>query len=191
MKLRCLLFGCLILTACASTPPTYTDYDVKHSFTGYKTFSWAHTPPLIVAGNLPVSNEVEAKATAAIKKELAAKGFMFLDDSKTANFLVAYTIGARDDIEVYQSASEVYDNKDNWLWGKEYHSWYFDMVIPSEIRAGYTRGVISIDIFDNQTKTPVWHGKASKPLSDSEISSNGGSLEVAISAVLESFPPQN
>lgn len=187
---KCSLVLCvLLLNACASSFTVFSDFDTEHSFSAYKTFSWAHNPPLVVAGNLPISEEIESRATQAIKEQLTAKGFEFLENADQAQFLVAYTLGARDNVEIYQASSSVYDNKDNWLWGQEYHSYYFDMVLAEEFRAGYTKGVIAVDIFDRQRQAPVWHGKASKSLDKAEIASNGGGVEQAVEAVLERFPP--
>lgn len=189
MKKIYLVIVLLLLSACASKPPVYSDYNSAHVFNDYKTFSWAHTPPLVVSGDLPVSKEIEDKATQAIQDELVAKGFVFVEDATTAHFLVAYTLGARKNVKIYQTDSSVYDNKDNWLWGKKYHSYYFDMVVDGGFRRGYTKGVIAVDIFDATLKAPVWHAKASKSLHESDISSDGGSVVGAVKAVLSNFPP--
>lgn len=191
MMKKSYLLICLLLSACVSTPSVYQDYNRALSFSSYKTFSWAHNPPLVVSGDLPVSNETEVKATQAIKDELQAKGFKFVDSSEGATFLVAYTLGARSNVKIYQTGSSVYDNKENWLWGKQYHSYYFDMVVDEDLRGGYTKGVIAIDIFDTELKAPVWHGKASKSLDESEISPDGGSVVEAVKAVLSNFPPKH
>ncbi len=179
----------MLLSACVSAPSVYQDYDRSRSFNDYQTFSWAHNPPLVVSGDLQVSKEIEVKATLAIKEELKAKGFRYVEQSDDATFLVAYTLGARTNAKVYQTGSSVYDNKENWLWGKQYHSYYFDMVVHEDLRAEYTKGVIAIDIFDAKLKSPIWHGKASKSLDESEISPDGGSVGDAVKAVLSNFPP--
>ena len=184
------LLVCILLSACVSKPHVYSDYDKIHSFTSYKTFSWVSIPPLVAVGDFPVSKEIEAKATKTIKDELSSKGFTFIDSPEKADFVVAYTLGARDGIRTYESDSSVYENRDNWLWGKQYHSHYFDMVVNEDLSRRHIKGVIAIDIFDGKLKTPVWHGKATKSLDESEISSDGSSLAVAIKSVLLAFPPK-
>lgn len=179
----------LLAGACATVPQVFTDFDSSNSFNGYKTFAWAHTPPLVVAGSFPVPEAVQQKATSAIKAQLEAKGFKYVESVDKANFLVVYTLGARDDIQVFQKGASIYNNKENWLWGKKYHSSYFDMVLDEEFREQYTKGVIAIDIFDAKSQAPVWHAKASKSLSETELNSNGGDVEKAVAAVLRDFPP--
>ncbi|MFT5609464.1 MAG: hypothetical protein ACI9PZ_003283 [Parvicella sp.] len=180
----------LLLSACASTPSVYSDYDKAHSFSEYKTFSWAQESLLMVSGNFPITKETKNKATQSIIVELALKGFKFVEQAENADFLVSYTLGAKDDIEIYQSDSSVYDNKESWLWGREYHSSYFDTVIDEGLRRSYINGVIGVDIFDTKLQAPVWHGKATKPLDESEILSGAETIGEAVKAVLSSFPPK-
>jgi len=113
---KCLIsIYALLLTACASTHSVFSDYDRAHSFAAYKTFSWAHTPPLMIAGNLPISKVTQLEATQALADLLEVKGFAFVDDAEQADFLIALTLGARDDVKVYATGSGVYQNKENWL----------------------------------------------------------------------------
>lgn len=183
------LLVCILLSACVSNPHVYSDYDKDNSFTSYKTFSWVSVPPLVAVGDFPISKEIEAKATNTIRSQLSSKGFTFVDDPEQADFVVAYTLGARDGVRAYESDSTIYENKDNWLWGKQYHSHYFDLVLNDDLSRRYIKGVIAIDVFDGKLKAPVWHGKATKSLDESEISSDGSSLAVAIKSVLSVFPP--
>lgn len=184
------LLVCILMSACVSKPHVYSDYDKGNSFINYKTFAWVRIPPLVAVGDFPIPKEIEAKATNTIKSELNSKGFIYIDNPEQADFVVAYTLGARDGVRGYESDSSVYENKDNWLWGKQYHSHYFDMVLNEDLSRRYIKGVIAIDIFDGKLKAPVWHGKATKSLDESEMSSDGSSLAVAIKSVLLEFPPK-
>lgn len=188
---RLFLFMCIGLqVSCVSKPQAFFDYDKTNTFSSYKHFSWAHNPPLIIAGDLPVSSQTETRTTLAIKSQLEQKGFSFTDNPEDADFLVVYTLGARENISVLQGNSDVYTNKENWLWGKKYHSYYFDMVVDQELTRGYTKGVLAIDIFDTDSNAPVWHAKASKVLDSSEITPRGDGVEAAVEAVLSGFPPK-
>ena len=180
----------LFLVACSGKRAVFTDFDPAHSYASYKTFAWANDPPLVVSGIFPVESSIQNRATAAIKAEIEAKGYRFVANSDSADFTIAYTLGARDDIQRYQVASKVYDNRENWLWGKQYHSYFFDMTVGEDLREQYTKGVLAIDIFDVELMQPVWHGRASKSLNKAELKGDAENLEDSIRTLLSKFPPQ-
>jgi len=65
------------------------------------------------------------------------------------------------------------------------------MVVDEDLRHNYIKGVIAVDIFDTKSKAPVWHGKASRSLDESEVSSGEANIVQAVRAVLSEFPPKN
>ena len=177
------------VVACAATPRVFVDYHRAHDFNAYKRFAWLHDKPAMVEGNLPVPKLVQDRFSTAIKQEFIDKGFQFVEDRGTADFVVAFTIGARDDIDIHQYASEYYDNKENWLWGTRYHQYIFPLGIEERVPANYTKGVLAIDIYDSTTKSPVWHSKASKRLEQADLQSGGKNAKQVAQRLLASFPP--
>jgi hypothetical protein len=100
-------------------------------------------------------------------------------DPATADFIVDFTIGIRDRIDV-QSYPVAY--RGPWLWG----NWYYGNQL--DVRQ-YREGTLAIDIFDAGKHQPVWSGKAQKQLSKSDLGATNTAIHEAASAVLEQFPP--
>jgi Domain of unknown function (DUF4136) len=48
---------------------------------------------------------------------------------------------------------------------------------------------LSIDVFDNHTHRPVWHGWAKKDLSEKDIEQSEEPIRQSVAAVLSKFPP--
>src|SRR5512140_3500329 len=88
------LLAGLILTGCA-TLQVGNDFDHSASFSGYHTFS------LMVREHHGSDNPlVVQRARDAIEAELLGKGFTASDSAAHADFVVDFTIGARDRMDV-------------------------------------------------------------------------------------------
>ena len=53
----------------------------------------------------------------------------------------------------------------------------------------YTEGMLAIDIFDNASREPVWHGWARKRILGADVANPETAINAAVSAILEDFPP--
>ena len=186
----------ILLSGCVSTPKVFTDYDERRDFSGYKTFSWVHDPPMLQAGDYPVSPLAEKRMTNAIKEQLIKKGFTFVEQPQDADFTVVFTMGARDKIEIVRRSSGYYHHRVYWGWGYYYYPHFvyypFDpgRYAYTEVPRTYTRGSIAIDIFDAKTEEPVWHSKASKRLTTRDLQSNAKNAPDIARRLLACFPPQ-
>lgn len=170
----------LALVGCASLK-TGSDFDHTANMSGYHTFAWmprehygTHNPLVI------------QRARDAIQKSLSRKGFSYVEDSAQADFLVDFTIGARDrtDVQTYPVpyAGLGYSGYYRW-WGSPY--WGRDVDVRE-----YREGTLSVDMFDVHTHKPVWHGWAKKELSQSDIDHSDKAIRSAVESVLEKFPPK-
>src|SRR5690242_19820104 len=84
----------LLLQSCA-TMKVGSDFDRSATFSGYHSFSWmdrehhgSHNPLTV------------QRARDAIQAELANKGYVNVSESATTDFVVDFTIGARDRTDV-------------------------------------------------------------------------------------------
>jgi len=183
----------ILMSGCASTPSVYSDFDPRHDFTAHKNFTWVHNPPMLRAGDYPVSALAEGAITAAIKAELEAKGYSYVEQEEQADFSVVYTMGARDNIKITRHYSPYYSHHRDWGWGAYYFpyfvnfpfgrdSWFYDDIDE------YTQGTIALDIFSTANKQPIWHTKAKKRLTKKELDRpEKGAQEIAKS-LLKHFP---
>jgi len=181
----------LYLAGCASMAPVFYDYDSAQSFDGYRTFAWINDEPMTLTGSHRPSPVVAARLTNAIKNTLEQKGFRFLEDPEQADFVVSFTVGARDQLKVSErTVADFYGS--HWRWGYDYFGSPKLINVPrTELTTHkYTEGSLAIDVFDVQRKSPVWHGGASKRLSRAELQGQGeDSSRIAVETIMAKFPP--
>jgi hypothetical protein len=170
-----------LLSACAATLQTRSDYDKSQDFSGYRTFAWIANDPVIapVGEVSPVSPLNRRRIVEAVETELAGKGYRQVADRGSADFVLAFTVGARDRIDV-NSFPEPY--RAHWSWGWPYFG------TRADVRT-YREGVLAIDIFDGKTRSPVWHGRASKRITQSDVENAATQIPLAVKAILAQFPP--
>jgi len=189
--------GLLALIACggcATTAPVFTDHDPAQDFSGYKTFSWISEQPMIVSGERGPTPLDERRIMNSIQDELTKRGYRFVADRSSADFAVAFTVGARDKMSV--RTHEVVDfYGPHWRWGYDYYGFPSAFDRPhgrTEVTVrNYTEGNLAIDIFDVARKSPVWHGSAKKRLSRKELSGDSAvSIQTAVATILAGYPPQ-
>ena len=172
------LFG-LLLAACAALR-VGSDFDHSASFSQFHTFSWM--PREYYGSRNPL---VVERAHDAIQAALTRKGFTFAADPAAADFIVAFTIGSRErmDIQAYPAPyAGPYWGHPGW-WGYPYWGEQIDV-------RQYREGTLAIDIFDAHSHKPVWHGWAKKELTKSDMERSEGPIREAVDAVLAQFPPR-
>jgi hypothetical protein len=170
----------LLLAGCASTLSVSSQQYPKADFSGYRSYSWiAEDPQIRPRGEgQQVSALTARRIRDAVEAALAARGYRPAREAANADFVVAYTVGARDRIDA-QSYPMPY--RGPWLW-----SWYGSQ---TDLRV-YREGTLSIDIFDGKTHQPVWHGRARKEITRADESDPVPVIRQAVDAILAKFPKQ-
>lgn len=181
VRLFGLMAAAIGLTACA-TLRVGSDHDPAAKFSAYHTYVWMppHTKPYISSNPL-----VLERAHDAIEAALTAKGYRRIDNTAQADFVVDFTIGSRERIDV-TSYPAPYAGP--WLWRDPY--WWGAPFWGRQVDVRhYRQGTLSIDIFDARTHRPVWHGWARKELTRADIEHSASSIREAVDAILARFPP--
>lgn len=166
--------GVSLLAACTSLK-SGSDFDRTANFAHYRTYAWlprdhfASRNPLLVR-----------LAHEAIDSEMKNKGFVPAEEGHAADFVIDFTIGSQERIDV-QSYPEPY--RTAWGWGRWYYGGQLDV-------RRYREGVLAIDVFDGESHQPIWTGWARKELTQSDMENSAGPIRTAASAVLAPFPPQ-
>jgi hypothetical protein len=170
-----------LLASCA-TMRADSDYYEGADVAQYRSYVWMAESPLIRSdsGRVEVSPLTVRRIREAIERDLAEKGFEPAATRDAADFAVSFTVGARDMITL-EDYPPYY--RGEWQWGRPYY-W------PSVDVAMYTEGMLAIDIFDNETREPVWHGWARKTILRSDINDPGATIDAAVEAILADFPPR-
>lgn len=184
-----------LLASCATTPTPkiFTDADPEQDFSGYQTFAWMGNQPMIVVGNRAANPVAQQRIATAIEQAFAAKGYRQLTDASEADFVIAFTVGARDKLVVSTHEIIGFYGRD-WRWGRGYHGYMRPAGVTTRTQVStheYTEGSLAIDVFDGQRKSPVWHGMATKRLSPEDMQGdNSASIKSAVQTILSSFPPE-
>jgi len=179
---RRLLYGFLLtvmLADCASLK-VGSDFDANANFSGYHSFSWMPREHHGTSNPLVVQ-----RAHDAIEAELKRKGFSYSENAAAADFVVDFTIGSHDRVDI-DSYPAPYAGP--WIWS--YPGWWGHRYWGDEVDVRqYREGTLSIDVFDTRSHKAVWHGWATKELSRADIERSQHPIQAAVATVLEKFPP--
>jgi len=188
-RLLCTIFSLALLAGCASTFKASYDHDPATDFHKYQSFAWISKNPMKVGKGVNVANPLlEPRITSTLEKALVAKGYQYVIEPKKADFVVSFTVGSREEIKVdsYPSMSAGYGmgHPGHWGWG----SMYYGYGTETQVRQ-YTKGMLAVDIFDVKERRPVWHGVATKTISESDREEIEATVKAAVDAILAGFPP--
>jgi Domain of unknown function (DUF4136) len=173
-----------ILSGCASIT-AQTDYDRQADFSNMRSFAWMTDPPVIVPPDqdMPISALNLRRIKESIELELTGKGFTQVPDRDAADFVISATVGARDHIDL---ALYPVPYRRAWMW----HSRFYGNGLDAVGVENYTEGTLAIDVFDQRTKEAVWHGWATKRITNADIEDASEPIRLAVDAILGDFPPQ-
>ena len=181
-------FLSLGLAACASGFKATYDSDPSHDFSGYQTFAWMSANPMIVGPTDRMPNPLlEPRIMAAIEGDLTAKGYSKVDDPEAADFVLSFTVGSREEIQVnsYPATYAGYGYRGAWGWGGPYDG----MATETQVRQ-YPKGMLALDIIDVTEHRPVFHAVAEKSITESDRKNLEETIQAAVDAVLQAFPPE-
>jgi hypothetical protein len=180
-----------VLGGCATGFDATFDHDPANDFAAYKTFAWVSEHPMKVGAVTRIPSPLlESQIMVTVETALGVKGYRLIADVDSADFALSFTIGSRDEIKVdsYPSMSAGYGGVGyprRWgSWGGAYYGYGTETTVRQ-----YTEGMLAIDVFDVEDRRPVWHGVASKKISDSDRKDSGATVQAAVDAILVGFPP--
>jgi hypothetical protein len=168
---------CTFVVGCESISAR-SDWDPSVDFSAYRTYSWISKSPLI-SKSPEVSPLAEGRLKNAATNELGRKGYRFVEDPNQADFVVAFSVGAREKLNV--SSTPYAGGWGLGPWGAPY---FRDIDVRQ-----YTEGRLAIDLFDTKLRQPVWTGAATKSITSSDERHMGELADKAVAAILKDFPP--
>jgi hypothetical protein len=177
----------IALGACQMPIQAHHDVDRNARFERYETFAWVTERSMIESstatsgGGVPVSPLLDPLVRRAVERNLVAKGYRQVADPGAADLAIAFSVGARDRIDVDSFPARA---------GYRYGPYGSGPGWSSDVQR-YTEGVLAIDVFDRVSKGAVWHGWATRrlygPLQPEE---RVEVVEETVDAILASFPPR-
>lgn len=175
------------IAGCASGFSATYDSDPAHDFSGQRSWAWISSHPMTVGTTTRMPNPLlEPRLMEAIEIVLARKGMTKVDRAEAADLVVAFSIGSREEISVdtYPTMYRGYNYPRRW--GGAYYGTAY--ATETQVRQ-YEKGMLAIDIFDVKKRAPVWHGVATKSITESDRKKMEETVDAAVAAVLENFPP--
>lgn len=185
-----LLALALVVGGC-STRPYQTDYDFDStaSFDSYKTWSWISDSPLILSDDTPSNPMLESRIMDHVDRAMTSKGFRKVDSPEEADLTVSFTVGARDRIRVTSYPVTYQIGFSRWGRGWGYRYYFPPLHENVEVRE-YTEGQLAIDIFDAETRRPIYHGFATGNVSKRRSREEREQiLHDAVRDIMLTFPP--
>ena len=171
----------MAISGCA-TIQTGSHFDETTDFSAYRSFSWIDKDPYITGDAVTlVSPLAQEQIKNAIRRELERNGYSFTDDRGKADFVVSFTVGAREKIRVESYPAQY---RGYWGWHVPYSVYYYREVQTHS----YTRGTLGVDIFDNASGKPVWHGWAEKTVTESDRRDPSASITEGVARLFQNFP---
>ncbi|MEM9742487.1 MAG: DUF4136 domain-containing protein [Pseudomonadota bacterium] len=186
----CFVGFCAFLTGCSSQPLVFVDQSDSNNFAAYRTFRWLSDEPMIVSGGQAL-NPVEAtRVQRLIEKAFLDRGFLLLPRADNVDFLVSFTVGTRDQVELQVREYLDYSGP-RWSWGDEYFGFeraeYSTSVENTLVQ--YAVGTLAIDVYDYDRREPVWHARSSKQLKPAELQEGSAKgVEKVVEVMVTQFP---
>ena len=162
------LIGAAVLAgACASSIRVRSDYDRDVNFKKYRTFAFRDGNS---TGNPVLDQRIKTDITAALK----ARGMDEVRPENADTIVVAHAA-----TRTRRTYDTFYDN----AWG----GWRWRWARPTVVVNEFEVGTIVVDVFDNQSKTAVWHGFASRVLHD-DAEKDADQTDRAVRQIFEQYP---
>jgi hypothetical protein len=167
------------LGACTTLHVT-TDVNPAFSVATCHTYSFAMVK--IGGPDSAFSNPLNAdRLRASIEANLAARGVTKAADPAAADCMIGYAVGTRQVFNDYYAGWGV-----GWGYGWGRRGWggywgYDGPWVENETR-------IAIDVFDNRSKKPMWHGAVSQSISDLTGPNAEAKINTAVSAIIAKMP---
>ena len=198
-KIRTALSLLIVLgiSACATTLKSTVDVADHAEFGELRTYAWITNQPMFVsnAASPEVVNPLnEQRIRTAVEEQLQNKGYQKVTIDQ-ADFVVAFTLGARERVRVQQYYNDFGYNYYGYHHGFSRFGRFgrfgrgFNGFGSSVSVRTFTEGTLVMDIFENAEKEAIWHGSASK-----RLSRDNGTRELideAVTALLAEFPDRD
>lgn len=173
-----------VLGACTSNPIKSTyDYNRQIDFSKYRTYAFIDdTPMAISATEGAVNPMLEGRIMESVRIALNGKGYNEVTNPEQADMVIAFTVGARDQIQVDSYPT-------SYGMGYSRMGYYYGYGMGTETRVRqYTEGQLAVDIFDVATRTPAFHGVATKRISEADRKDQQPVLNAVTAEALSGFP---
>lgn len=172
----------LLLSACSSTPNTYSNTDPNADFSAYRTYSFL---PELSTDKENYRSLESAFLKVAVAQEMDARGYEY---SAEPDLLVNFYIHTQDKIQSRQvpSMGGYYGYRDPFYGGWGGYGMAYETQVSS-----YTEGTLNVDVVDARTKKLVWEGAIVGRITESVVKNLEATIDEAVAEIFKNYPVQN
>lgn len=188
IPIAAILLTGLLAAGCSSSPSIQSTYDYNREidFTKFRTYAFIDDNPMAVSqAQGAVSPMLEGRLMESIRIAMNAKGYSEAGDPESADVVIAFTVGSREQIKVdsYPASYQAGYYRRGYYYG-------YGLNYGTETRVRqYTEGQLAVDVFEVASRHPAFHGVASKRISDADRQNQQPVLNAIASEALSGFPP--
>ncbi len=173
-----LLLSAALMTACSSTPTTYSQADPAADFSRYRTFGFYDQP---ATDNANYESLVTNFLKVSVAQQLDARGLTY--DPENPDLVVNFFLNTKEKVRSRSvpSMSSYYGWRDPF-----YNPWpgyHYETRIEQ-----YTEGTLNIDVADAKTAKLVWEGAAVGRITEDFVRNMERGLDEAVEAIFKDFP---
>ena len=163
----------LLTVGCGYGIKASTDFDKRVRFANYDSF-------FIVKGNSSGNPLMDQRAQADVRSALMRKGWIEVPEGKGQTAVVVHATTT-----TKHTYAALYEGWGGWNWPRDWGQGGGGL---TPFVNDYKAGTLVVDIFDSQTKQPMWHGTATDALSDN-AQANADATKQAVDKMFHTFPP--
>ena len=187
----------VLLTACASAPPTPSvDFNSSYDFAAVKTVALYRDAKLAPGEDpLKISDMTRDRIESGLKTSLQTRGFTLVDNVQEADLLLSWHLVTEEKMDV--RSYEVPSATTMGMYGPGFYryntysmySCWSCMSTQTEVSVHeYTQGTFVVDMIDPKVNRSVWRSVTSSRLKG-EMGRDQSKFDAAANLVLGSFPP--
>lgn len=156
-----------LLVGCATPLKSTVDQADNTDLSEFATYAWISETPYVDSTSSLENPLNYQRVRASIERELEQKGYRKVDRDE-ADFVLGFSLGTRDRIRVqhyYDSFgySFGYPRRFSRFGGFNRFGYGRNFALTPAVRT-ITEGTLAVDLFDNRSRSAIWHGMATRSL---------------------------
>jgi hypothetical protein len=181
-KILALMAVGIALVACESGPKIRANAAPGANLAQYKTYTFAEKLGTDRGG---VETPISGYFKEAIRREMDARGYQFVEVGGSADLLVNVGANARENVDVRSSPAPYVGGYYGYRGGM-YGAWGYGGTEVDTVR--YKVGTCNIDLVDMQKRQLVWEGLAEGKLTEKAMQDPRGAVNLVVTEIFKQFP---
>jgi hypothetical protein len=171
----------LLLSACASTPNTFSQADPTTDFTQYRTYGFYDNP---ATNNAEYESLVTNFLKVSVAQQLDARGMSY--DPSNPDIVVNFFLNTKEKVRSRSvpTMSGYYGYRDPFY--DPWPNYSYETRIDQ-----YTEGTLNIDVADVAQQKLVWEGSVVGRVNDEFVRNLEQGLDEAVEAIFDNFPVES